>query len=112
MSRNRSKDILSAIGHLVTLSSLIQYLYAPKTSETWIKVWVLADSKNGYFSTKLQVCTGNADSREKALGAKDGKELTAHLHWKKHHVFFNNYFTTVCIYACGTDNMEGQERFP
>ena len=51
---------------------------------------VLAGSKNGYFSTKLQVCTGKADSREKALGAKDVKELTAHLHWKKRHVF---YFT-------------------
>ena len=55
-----------------------------------IKVWVLEGSKNGYFSTKLQVCTGKADSREKALGAKDVKELTAHLHWKKRHVF---YFT-------------------
>ena len=40
---------------------------------------MLAGSKNGYFSTKLQVCTGKADSREKALGAKDVKELTAHL---------------------------------
>ena len=78
-----------------------------------IKVWVLADSNNGYFS-KLQVYVGKADSPEKALWPRLVKELTAHLHGKKHHVFFDNFLPTkkflrtlrrmgymhVCMCAC------------
>ena len=90
-------------------SSLKQYMPL-KPVKRGIKVWVLADSNNGYFS-KLQVYTGKADSLEKALGPRVVKELTAHLHGKKHHVFFDNFFTNKefledleddGIYACGT----------
>lgn len=90
-------------------SSLKQYMPL-KPVKRGIKVWVLADSKNGYFS-KLQVYTGKTDSPEKALGARVVKELTTHLHGKNHHVFFDNFFTSKQllvdlekdgIYACGT----------
>ena len=91
------------------LSSLKQYMPL-KPVKCGIKVWVLADSNNGYFS-KLQVYTGKEDSPEKALGARVVKQLTAHLHGKKHHVFFDNFFTSKellhnlekdGIYGCGT----------
>ena len=94
-------------------SSLKQYMPL-KPIKHRIKVWVLADSNNGYFS-KLQVYTGKADSPEKALGPRVIKELTAHLHGKKHHVFFDNFFTNKelledlendGIHSCG------QARFP
>ena len=99
-------------------SSLKQYMPL-KPIKRGINVWVLADSNNGYFS-KLQVYTGKADSPEKALGPRVVKELTAHLHGKKHHVFFDNFFTNKelledlekdGIYALW-DCKEGQARFP
>ena len=72
-------------------SSLKQYM--PLKPVKWgIKVWVLGDSHNGYFS-KVQVYTGKAESPEKALGARVVKELAEHLRGKNHHVFFDNLFT-------------------
>ena len=75
-----------------------------------IKVWVLADSTNGYFS-RFQVYTGKGASVEKGLGMRVVKELTSELKGKNHHVFFDNYFTNYDlladlvkdgIYSCGT----------
>ena len=76
-----------------------------------IKVKVLADSHNGYFQ-KFEVYSGKkGESPEKALGAKVVKSLTSELHGKHHHIFFDNYFTSVSlledlledgVYACGT----------
>ena len=57
-----------------------------------IKVWVLANSYNGYFHT-LQVYTGKEGSGEKQLGQRVVKDLT-HLKGKNHHVFFDNFFTS------------------
>ena len=75
-----------------------------------IKVWVLADSNNGYFHT-MQVYTGKTNTSEKQLGARVVKDLTRSLAGKHHHVNFDNFFTSVKlledlekdgIYACGT----------
>ena len=75
-----------------------------------IKVWVLADSRNGYFHT-LQVYTGKEGSGEKQLGQRVVKDLTRLLKGKNHHVFFDNFFTSEellqdllkdDIFACGT----------
>ena len=75
-----------------------------------IKVWALAVSDNGYF-TKFQVYTGKEGSGEKQLGQRVVKDLTQHLKGKKHHIFFDNFFTSEQllrdladdnIYACGT----------
>ena len=76
-----------------------------------IKVWVLADSHNGYFQ-KFQVYTGKEGNRvEHGLGERVVKTLTAELHGKHHHAFFDNFFTSEKlmqdlladgVYACGT----------
>ena len=76
-----------------------------------IKVWVLADSHNGYFQ-KFQVYTGKEGTRvEHGLGERVVKNLTAELHGKHHHTFFDNFFTSEKllqdlladgVYACGT----------
>ena len=58
-----------------------------------IKVWVLADSHNGYFPT-LQVYTGREGSGESQLGQRVVKDLTRLLKGKNHHVFFDNFFTS------------------
>ena len=58
-----------------------------------IKVWVLADSHNGYF-TKLQVYTGRRRTVEPGLGERVVKTLTVELHGKHHHAFFDNFFTS------------------
>ena len=90
-------------------STLKQYL--PKQPvKRGIKVWMLGDSENGYASN-LQVYTGKESSAEKGLGTRVVKDLTCHLKGKHHHVFFDNFFTSVQlledlekdgIYACGT----------
>ncbi|XP_064382929.1 piggyBac transposable element-derived protein 4-like [Halichondria panicea] len=90
-------------------SSLKQYL-PNKPVKRGIKVWVLADSKNGYFHT-MQVYTGRQGTPEKHLGTRVVKDLTTSLKGKYHHVYFDNYFTSLNlledlekdgIYACGT----------
>ena len=75
-----------------------------------MKVWVLADSRNGYFHT-LQVYTGKDGSAENKLGQRVVKDLTRLLKGKNHHVFFDNFFTSEellqdlvedSIFACGS----------
>ena len=90
-------------------SSLKQYM--PMKPVKWgIKVWVLGDSSNGYFS-KFKVYTGKQEAREVGLGEHVVKTLTRGLEKKNHHVFFDNFFTSVNlledlekdgIYGCGT----------
>ena len=91
-------------------SSLKQYMPL-KPIKRGIKVWVLADSHNGYFS-EFEIYTGKkGNSPEKDLGARVVKTLTASLKGKNHHVFFDNFFTNErlvqdllenAIYSCGT----------
>ena len=90
-------------------SSLKQYM-PKKPTKRGIKVWVLGDSTNGYFS-RFDVYTGKGEGRVEGLGAHVVKKLTEDLKNKNHHVFFDNYFTSYQlledlekegIYGCGT----------
>ena len=91
-------------------SSLKQYMPL-KPTKRGIKVWVLADSQNGYF-WKFEVYTGkDGETVEKGLPARVVKRLTEQLKGKYHHVFFDNFFNSFellndlvedDIYACGT----------
>ena len=90
-------------------SALKQYM-PMKPIKRGIKVWVLGDSTNGYFS-RFQVYTGRQENREVGLGAHVVKTLTSDLKNKYHHVYFDNFFTSVQlleqleeegIYSCGT----------
>ena len=65
---------------------------------------------NGYFHS-MQVYTGKESTPEKHLGARVVKDLTTSLKNKYHHVYFDNYFTSLQlledlhkdgIYGCGT----------
>ena len=90
--------------------SLKQYMPL-KPTKRGIKVWVAADSTNGYFS-RFEIYTGKkGNSTEHGLGARVVKTLTSELKGKHHHVYFDNYFTSLGlledleqdqIYACGT----------
>ena len=86
--------------------------YMPKKPiKRGIKVWVLADSTNGYFS-RMEIYTGKKGSTtEHILGSRVVKELTSDFQYKWHHVFFDNFFTSkallcdleaVGLYGCGT----------
>ena len=66
-------------------SSLKQYMPL-KPVKHGIKVWVLADSSNGYFS-KFEVYTGKGATAEKGLGMRVVKALTSELKGQNHHVF-------------------------
>ena len=73
-------------------SSLKQYM-PMKLIKRGIKVWVLADSANGYFH-KFDIYTGKQKKRQVGLGEYVVKTLTDGLKKKNHHVFFDNFFTS------------------
>ena len=91
-------------------SSLKQYM-PKKPTRRGIKVWVLADSSNGYFS-RLEVYTGKKGKKvEKGLGARVVKDLTSDFSHRWYMVYFDNFFTSktlLCdleengVYGCGT----------
>ncbi len=75
-----------------------------------IKVWVLGDSSNGYFSRFEVYCGKEGNTVETGLAARV-KTLTSKLKQKNHLVFFDNFLTSAQlledllsdgIYACGT----------
>ena len=69
--------------------SLKQYMPA-KPIKRGIKVWVLGDSSNGYFSN-YDVYTGRKEDRQVGLGAHVVQTLTEELK-NKHHL--DNFFTS------------------
>ena len=83
-------------------------------------MWVAADSTNGYFS-QFEVYTGKkGNTTVHGLGARVVKTLTSDLKGKYHHVYFDNYFTSLKlledlekdqIYACGTARKD-RKSFP
>ena len=86
--------------------------YVPlKPTKRGIKVWMRADPHNGYVND-LQVYTGKEnDVPERGLGERIVKDLTRDIWGQNHHVYCDNYFTTVPLfeelldnstYACGT----------
>jgi len=100
-------------------SSIKQYM-PKKPTKRGIKVWVLADSTNGYFS-RLQIYTGKkGNSTEHNLSSRVVKELTSDFQYKWHHVFFDNFFNSkqllcdleaVGLYGCGTARKD-RKHFP
>ena len=92
-------------------SALKQYM-PMKPIKRGIKVWVLGDSSYGYFSNFQILYTGKVgETAETGLGARVVKDLTHDLKGKYHHVFFDNFFSSVSlladlekngIYSCGT----------
>ena len=91
-------------------SSLKQYM-PMKPTKRGIKVWVLADSHNGYF-WRVEVYTGKqGDTVERGLPARVVKSLTEELKGQNYHVYFDNFFNSFellndlasdNIFACGT----------
>lgn len=89
-------------------SSIKQYM-PMKPIKRGYKVWVRAD-ESGYIC-EFQVYTGKLNSAETSLGKRVVIDLTRNLVGKYHHVYFDNFFTSVelmeqllndGIYACGT----------
>ena len=88
--------------------------YIPKKPiRRGFKVWVLADSNNGYF-LDVDVYVGKPSdgiTTEHGLGARVVLQLTRPFRHKKYTVFCDNYFTSPALfdelfqhglYACGT----------
>ena len=95
---------------MIKFQGLKQYM-PMKPVKRGIKVWVLADSVNGYFS-RLEVYSGKQPGRvETGLGSRVVRSLTADFSGKNHLVAFDNFFTSYDlledlledgVYACGT----------
>ena len=92
-------------------SSLKQYMPL-KPVKRGFKVWVRADSWNGYFC-EMEVYTGKAEdgTTEMNLGERVVLKLTEKIAGMNHQVFIDRYFTSVRlfstllqhnVYACGT----------
>lgn len=86
--------------------------YVPlKPTKRGIKVWMRADPHNGYVND-FQVYTGRvANQTEEGLGERVVKDLTRDIWGQNHHVYCDNLFTSVPLfaellehgtYACGT----------
>lgn len=90
-------------------SSIRQYM-PMKPIKRGYKTWTRAN-ESGYVC-EFQVYTGKVENKtEKALGSRVVKDLTRELVGGNHHVYFDNYFTSVDlvtslkeehIFACGT----------
>ena len=90
-------------------SSIKQYV-PMKPVRRGFKVWVRADSSNGYISD-FAVYTGKEGTVQKDLGGKVVKNLVQPLAGGHYHIYFDNYFSSVKLfedllqdgtYACGT----------
>ena len=76
--------------------SLLKQYMPIKPIKQGIKVWVLADSINSYFS-RLEVYTGKQpDQVETGLGSRVVWSLTADFRGKHHLIVFDNF-------SCNTD---------
>ena len=78
---------------LMRLSTLKQYM-PKKPIKRGFKVWVRADSHNGYISD-LDVYTGKEESMETSLGAKVVKKLSRALVGGSFHLYFEKIFSSV-----------------
>ena len=78
-------------------SSLKQYVPLEPVKHG-IKAWVWADAKNGIMC-ELSVYTGKEnDQPETNLGAKVVKRLTRNIAGCNHHIYCDNYFTSVPLF--------------
>lgn len=106
---HRENSIDEAMIKFKGRSTLKQYL-PKKPVKRGFKVWVRADSWNG-FICDMDVYTGKDDSSETNLGAKVVKKLSRSLVGGNYHLYFDNFFSSVPLfddlledglYACGT----------
>ena len=78
-------------------SSLKQYVPL-KSVKRGIKAWVRADAKNGIMC-ELSVYTGKKNDQPGTnLGAKVVKRLTRNIAGRNHHIYCDNYFTSVPLF--------------
>ena len=106
---NRENAIDEAMVKFDGRSCLKQYV-PMKPVRRGFKVWVRADSLNGYMCD-FAVYTGKEGVVEKDLGGKVVKKLVEPLAGDHYHIYFDNYFSSVKLfedllddglYACGT----------
>ena len=87
-------------------SKITQYIPL-KPVKRGIKVWILADSVNGYIVDFKVYIGKEGDTVQRNLGIKVVTDITSTLP-KGHHVYFDNYFTLLQylldhdLYSCGT----------
>lgn len=90
--------------------SFIQYM--PKKPEKFgLKIWSLCEARTGYC-LQFQVYTGKENVQEKGLTHRVVTDLLKDRYYhKNHHVYFDNFFTTIPLmndladnstYSCGT----------
>ena len=107
---NRENSIDEAMIPFKGRSSLKQYVPLEPVKRGF-KVWVRADSWNGYFC-EFEVYTGKADTTtEHNLGERVVHKLTRNISGLNHQIFCDRFFTSVDlfssllqqkVYACGT----------
>ena len=108
-SPHRECSIDEAMVKFKGRSSLKQYL-PKKPVKRGFKVWMRADSTNGFVSD-LEVYTGKSDTTTQGLGAKVVTKLSSALQGGFYHLYFDNFFSSLSLfdslldsglYACGT----------
>ena len=100
-------------------NSMKQYMPA-KPVKRGVKVWMRCESKTSYL-TKFNFYLGKSDTPyENGLGHGVVSELTEDIRGKHHHIYFDNFFTSVKllkdllkdgIYSCGTVR-QNRRNFP
>ena len=94
---NREASIDEAMVAFKGRSSMKQYL-PMKPVKRGFKIWVRADSHNGYIS-RFECYTGKkGDTTEVGLGGKVVERLTRDLVGKNYHIYMDNFFSSVSLY--------------
>ena len=98
---------------MIAFRDRLSFQHLPaKLTKYGIKVWVRADSNNG-FVNEFQIYVGKLAGAqcEVGLGKKVVLDLTEKIRDKRHHVFIDNYFNSIelieellsrNLYGCGT----------
>ena len=90
-------------------SSIKQYMPTKPVKRSF-KVWIRADSNNGYICD-FDVYTGKDDAPHKNLGANVVQKLSQSLAGGNYHLYFDNFFSSADLfetlldselYACAT----------
>ena len=70
--------------------------YMPKKPiKRGFKVWMCAESKSGYVSEFDVYTSKKGDRVERGLGASVVMNLTKKIQNKNHHIYFDNFFTSI-----------------
>ena len=68
-----------------------------KPVQRGFKIWIRVDSISAYVSD-FSVYTGKEETVERDLGGKVAKKLVELLTGHYHHVYFDNYFSSVKLF--------------